>query len=89
MIKDLWATNTECRPGGLWSADLWVRPEGGDGTYTYYIEGDWRAGPITTGTTIRLNSQSCAALVGTVTVESGDQIKSQEYFIHVPSCCGQ
>lgn len=86
-IRDLWATGAVCDTGSLWSADLWVQPEGGDGTYTYYIDGNWQAGPTTEGVTIRISRAACIAIVGTMTVESGGQIESREFYIDVPDCC--
>jgi hypothetical protein len=87
VIRELWATGTKCLRSGGWSADLWVRPEGGSGTYEYYINGEWKAGPVERGDTISLHSNSCTAIVGTMMVESGGQVKSREFFIDVPDCC--
>ena len=87
-IRDLWPTGAVCEVGSLWSADLWVQPEGGNGTYTYYTDGNWQAGPTTEGVTIHISCTTCTAIVGTLTVESGGQIESREFFIDVPDCCG-
>lgn len=86
-IRDLWPTGTVCQVGSLWSADLWVQPVGGDGSYTYYIDGNWQAGPTAEGMTIHITRNTCIAIVGTMTVESGGQIESREFYIDVPDCC--
>ena len=88
-IKELWPVGTECRLGGHWSADLRVLPEGGNGTYDYYVDGVWKATSGTEGVTIRLDRDACTAIVGTLTVNSGGQIVSQEFWIGVPDCCGK
>jgi|GEM_PF-2434428 len=88
-IRDLWPVGTGCQIGGTWWADLWIQPTGGDGHYKYYINGDWRAESIQEGVTIRLTSQSCTAIVGTASVESGGVIVSQEFEVQVPACCGK
>jgi len=87
VIRELWATGTKCLRSGGWSADLWVRPEGGSGTYEYYVNGEWKAGPVEGGVMLSLHSNACTAIVGTMMVESGGQVKSREFFIDVPDCC--
>jgi len=86
-IRDLWPVGTGCQIGGIWWADLWIQPTGGDGHYKYYINGDWRADSVQEGVTIRLTSQSCTAIVGTASVESGGVIVSREFYVSVPQCC--
>jgi len=88
-IKELWPVWTGCNPGGVWSAKLWVLPEGGNDTYMYYIDGEWKVGPLTEGATIFLHSDGCTAITGTVTVKSGEQYESRDFFIDVPDCCSQ
>lgn len=85
----LWLAQTECHPGGTWTATLRVEPRGGDGTYTYYNDGDWVAGPTDTPIDVELNGAVSTPLEGTITVESGDQIKSQDYSIPVPAGCSE
>ncbi len=86
-IRDIWPTGTGCQQGEAWYADIWVQPEGGDGSYTYYVDGTWKAGPTTEGMTIRVDSITCSAIVGTMTVNSAGQIASGEFYVTVPDCC--
>ena len=86
QIRDLWETNVGCG-AGFWYAELWVKPVGGNGIYKYYVDGDLLAGPLQEGTTIRLTRNNCTALVGTMTVQSGNQVQSEKFYVAVPECC--
>ncbi len=86
MIRDLWPTGAGCG-AGFWYADIWVQPVGGNGIYKYYVDGNLVAGPTAEGMTIHLTRDDCVALVGTMTVESGNQVQSQGFFVPVPDCC--
>lgn len=86
FIRDLWPTNVGCGPGH-WFIELWVKPEGGNGIYKYYIDGTLMAGPLSEATTIHLTRVDCVDYVATMTVESGDQIRSEKFYVKAPDCC--
>jgi hypothetical protein len=82
---------------GNWHYKLYIRGQGGDQVYTYYLDGEHRAGPLTQDFdtpqdelvyTFEVEGVCGAARIVTGRVESGDgQIAERELFLDSPPCC--
>ena len=87
QIVEFWLLETACHPGHSWSVELWVRPQGGDGSYSYYIDGVWYADSINEGKRIHLDQGSCLPIESTLMVHSAGEVRDREFSIPVPACC--
>ena len=87
LTMDLWDLPDTARcHGGAWYKNVYIEGHGGDGTYTYYWNGEKLAGPISTSYTFEVHS-TAGAVIGTGKVVSGDgQEVERELYIKGIGC---
>jgi len=84
---DLWQLPSTGRcERGWWYMSVYIRGQGGDGAYTYYWNGEEKAGPLSGEYTFELCNPG-GAIVGTGKVVSGDgQVAEKDLYIEAPDC---
>ena len=87
LTIDLWQLPSTGRcEGGWWYMSVYIRGQGGDGVYTYYWNGERKAGPLSKEYTFELCNPG-GAIVGTGKVVSGDgQVAEKNLYIGAPDC---
>jgi hypothetical protein len=85
---DFWQLpGTERCEAQVWRQSVWIQGQGGDGTYTYYRDGEFLAGPLNNeGYSFEVSS-SAGAIIITGRVVSGDgQEVQKEIYVPRPAC---
>jgi tetratricopeptide (TPR) repeat protein len=85
---DFWQLpGTERCDAQAWRQSVWIQGQGGDGTYTYYRDGELLAGPLSNeGYSFEIGS-AAGALIITGKVVSGDGQQAQrEIYVPEPTC---
>ena len=83
-----WHLNrTWCISRGEYIAEFSVWATGGNGSYTYYSDGEKIGGPVTGGVTHQLRRGACCGVPGTFIVRSGDgQEARKKFWAEHPDC---
>jgi hypothetical protein len=86
LEMDLWDIGSGWCSGGMWYKSVYVQGWGGNGSYTYYWDGERMAGPTSESFTFEVHSVG-AAIIGTGKVVSGDgQTVERDLYIRVADC---
>jgi hypothetical protein len=76
-----------CISRGEYIAEFSVWATGGNGSYTYYSDGEKIGGPVAGGVTYQLRWGACCGAPGTFIVRSGDGQEAQkEFWVDHPDC---
>jgi hypothetical protein len=83
---EFWINGARCEGSG-YIANVTIRPQGGNGVYTYYHDINQIAGPVEGEILYDLEWLSCGGAPGTFYVRSAGQEVSKEFWIQRPDCC--
>jgi hypothetical protein len=85
LSADVFHLDGSCE-NGAWIRPIFMEGHGGDGRYTYYWNGDLKAGPISGSTTFDVSAVN-GAIIGKARIESGDgQVIEEDYFVPPVNC---
>jgi hypothetical protein len=83
---DIWPAGGNCGEGQQYR-NVYIEARGGDGTYTYYWEGEVIGGPTSDGILFKVDGTQ-TAVVGTWSVLSGDGMRAEDQFYVGAYDCG-